>query len=245
MGELRNDLIPEELKEDRQKIIVQRTFDGQIARGVDVRSTSLGSAKGLSEVYSLVQEIIRDEEKRLGVSEGLTLEESSLIQVGDGVYQDSPTANLRTPAVTFSLMRRAPGAYSEGSPFEGKVRNLRPILREVRDDPQNPGYRLAIRGYIHDNIIRLTCWSATNHEANALAEKIERLMERYSFHLVQQGVPRIFFWARGSDQVIRKNGENLYYGRPIEYFVKTETLDILSEKALEEILFNVHVSEQG
>ena len=245
MGELRDDLLSEELLEDNQRVLVKRTFDGVLEKSMDARGVSVGNTKCLPEVYSLIQDVIRDEEHRMGLSNGLMLKASSLIETGDGVFQDSPSSDLTVPAVTFSLRRREPGAYSEGAPFEGRVRNLRPLLREVKDDPENPGYKLAIHGYFHDNVIRLTCWSESNHEANELAEKIEQLMERYSFHFVQQGVARIYFWNRGADQLLEKQGENLYYGRPIEYFVRTETLNVLSEKAIEEICFNVHVSTTG
>ena len=100
--------------------------------------------------------------------------------------------------ISIRLVRREPGRFSEGRPYEGDVRNLRPILRQVYDDPENPGYKRAEMGYWYDNTVRFTCWARTNKEADARALWFEALMEDYKWFYRLRGVNRVLFHGRGT-----------------------------------------------
>jgi hypothetical protein len=115
--------------------------------------------------------------------------------------------------------------------------------REEGDDKENPGYRYVIKGYWYDNLVRFTCWARSNKAANARAEWFEQLMQEYSWWYALQGVNRVLFWDRGSDIVSVVDG-NKWYGRPIDFFVRTEKLRVFSEKELEQILIRLDVTTE-
>jgi len=63
-------------------------------------------------------------------------------------------------------------------------------------------------------------------------------MEDMTWWFVAQGVQRVLYQGQGSDLVTIVN-ENKWYGRPIDFFVKTEKLRVFSEKKLEEIIIKI------
>jgi hypothetical protein len=226
-------LLNSELTEEQVRIKVEAHFDfirDQAQQESDRfgRSKTLGEAKSLLEFIDLVRQAIDDYEIREGVSEP------------DKVLftEEEPDYASRTETITFSLIRREPGAFSQGAPFEGKVKNLRPRHRETGDDPTQPGYRQMVTGYWYDNLIRLTCWARTNKAANARAQWLEGLMEDYSWWFVAQGTSRVLYQGQSTDLVTVVDN-NKWYGRPIDFFVRTERLRTFKEKTLEEILIKL------
>lgn len=228
-----------DIKENQRKILVQQVFDfvaGDAAsrREALQKSKTLGKAKSLLEFYDLVRQVIDDYERRAGVSE-----KDQVI-----FTEEEPDIKSETETITFSLVRREPGAYGQGAPFESRVRNMRPIIREDTLDPQNPDHRVVTLGYWYDNVVRFTCWARTNKAANARAEWFEGLMEEYSWLFKLQGVNRTLFWGRQTDVVVDVQN-NRWYGRPIDYFVRTEKLRVFSEKKIEEILLKISARESN
>lgn len=227
------DLLRDDLLDDNIRIRVQRVY--QILRGDTptkqeelARSKTLGKAKSLLEFYDLVRQAIDDYEKRAGLAE-----EKKIF-----LTEEEPDIEARTETITLGLVSREPGAFQQGRPLEAKVRNLRPRLREEKDDPENPGYKMAITGFWYDNVVRFTCWATTNKAANARALWFQDLMEEYSWFFKINGVDRCLFVGQGTDLVLDVSGKK-WYGRPIDYFVRTERLRVFSEKAIEEILIKV------
>ena len=49
---------------------------------------------------------------------------------------ETPDIDTVLPCISASIVRREPGAYSRGAPFEGGVKNRLPILREEVDDEE-------------------------------------------------------------------------------------------------------------
>jgi hypothetical protein len=234
------DLLDVELTTEQKRIIIQETFDfvkgdpiaQRRARG-NPRSVTPGRAKSLLEFYELVRQSIVDYETRARVPD-----------IDKVVFtEEEPDINSSTPTVTFSLLKREPGQFGQGGPFGAKHQNLRPMLREEFTDPENPGYRVATTGYWYDNLVRFTCWSRTNKTANAKAEWFENLMEEYTWWFRLNGVSRVIFWGRDADIVVNVD-QNKWYGRPIDYFVKTEKVRVFNEKTLEEILIKLKVKSQ-
>ncbi len=230
------DILEEELTENNIKITVERIFDMEVGKdraGLASKSRSPREAKSLTGVYDLIRKTIEDTEKRLRMPE-----ENKVT-----FTEDEPDNKAQTETISFSLIRREPGAFGQGAPFESKTRNLRPVIREEQDDPENPGYRIATTGYWHDNLIRLTCWAQTNKAANARADWLEKLLDEYAWFFKAEGVDRFLFWERNSD-IIKVVDNNKWYGRPIDYFVRTETLRAFSEKKIEEILLKVVTKQE-
>lgn len=238
MSSVLEDILRDDLKENERKIIVMNVFDMIVGdrdtrRESLQRSKTLGKAKSLLEFYDLVRQVIDDYERRAG-----TPEKNKVI-----FTEEEPDAESETETITFSLIRREPGAYGQGAPFESRVRNLRPIIREDTFDPAHPDYRIVVQGYWYDNVVRFTPWARTNKAANRRAEWFEEMMEEYAWLFKLQGVNRTLFWGRQSDVVLDVSG-NRWYGRPIDFFVRTEKLRVFSEKKIEEILIKVGTSRE-
>jgi hypothetical protein len=66
-------------------------------------------------------------------------------------------------------------------------------------------------------------------------------MEEYSWWFKLQGLNRVIFLGQRSD-IITTINNNKWYGRPLDYFVRTETLRVFKEKTIEEVLVNFKVS---
>jgi len=238
MTSILQDLLDPSLLANEPRIIVQQATDLIIHKASEgfsppPRSKSAGAAKSLLEFQDLVRQAIDDYEKRSNTSA-----QSKVIYTAE-----EPEVTSETETITYSLIKRQPGGFGRGAPFESNVRNLRPIIREVADDPCNPSYRTIVLGYLHENVVRFTCWARTNKAANARALWFENLMEDYTWWFILQGVNRVIYWGQGSDMVVNINN-NRWYGRPIDYYVKTETLRNYSEKTLEEILINLDVAQE-
>lgn len=225
---LRADLTTNPVRIQVREIFNESIIDADSKKLIPGRLKTLGNAKSLLEFYELVHQAIDNYESRANVSD-----EKKVI-----FTEEEPDSNSRSETITFSLLKREPGAFSQGAPFEGNVRNLRPMFREEGDDPANPGYRFMILGYWHDNLVRFTCWARTNKAANTRAEWFETLMTEYSWWFKAQGVDRVIFYGQGADIVTEVNG-NKWYGRPFDFFVRTETLKTFSEKSIEEVLVNL------
>jgi hypothetical protein len=236
MTSVLQDTLNEELLVQEPKIIVQQVFDFMFSKGVGdptqgvPRSKTFGKAKSLLDFHALVRQAIDDYETRASVPPDLKI----------NFTEEEPDAKTEAETITFSLMRREPGGFGQGAPFESNVRNLRPIIRENGTDPANPGYRTIVMGYWHDNIVRYTCWARTNKAANARAMWLENMMEEYTWWFTLQGVQRVIYWGQGPDTLVNVDN-NRWYGRPIDFYVKTETLRTYSEKTLEQILVRLAV----
>jgi hypothetical protein len=237
---IRDDILPAELTQEQIRMLVNMQFQGQINRAQEIeKSRAPGVAKNLNEFYGLVKEAIDHREAQ----------ENKIDDAKVCYTQDFADVEQHLEGITFSLIRREPGRFSEGAPFEGSVKNLRSILREIKDDPNNPGYKIATFGKWYDNVVRFTCWARTNSEANKRALWFEDLMEDYAWFFTVRGVPRVIFWSRDRDVMedttqSTASTTNKYYGRPLDFYVKTERIRNLSEKTLEKLIINVNVSNE-
>ena len=144
----------------------------------------------------------------------------------------------QSESIVFSLVERFPGQFAQGAPRSRNHSNYRPRVREEYEDPDNPGYRCVVNGYYYDNVVRFTAWAKTNKAANARAEWFEDMMEEYSWWYKLQGVDRVLFWGRNSDLVTIVN-DNKWYGRPMDYFVRTEKIRTFKQKTLEEVIIKL------
>jgi hypothetical protein len=223
--------IPPELLEDNPIIINGDAYAGIISKAqILPKSRTPYPATNLQDTFKLVQEVIRDRERREN-----TNEEAKII------FTEEEPDYKKSDAVTivFSLQERLPGAFGHGKPMGlHTVKNLRPILREEIDDPENPGYKRAILGYFHDNEIKFTVFARTNKVANAKALWFEEIMQEYSWYFTSHGVARLFFLKRGADLVSTPGGDSSgqkLYGRPLYFYLRTETLTTISQKTLQQI----------
>jgi hypothetical protein len=233
MSSALQDLLSDDLTENDIRVVVQGIFDINFVTEDNPRSKTLGRAKSLLEFYDLVRQAIDNYETRAGAT-----------QVNKVIFtEEEPDADSDTETITFSLISREPGSFSQGSTREGDVRNRRPIQRAEGEDSENPGYRYVETGFWYDNIVRFTCWARTNKAANARAEWFEDFMENYLWWFRMQGVSRLLFEGRRTD-IVTVVDNNKWYGRPIDFFVRTEKIRTFSEKKIEQILIKLAVKEE-
>jgi hypothetical protein len=226
---LRRDILTPDLTTVPQRVIVSQHY-ASLIEGAEVvpKSTTPGNSKNIIEVMSLVKDAIEDYERRQHTNE----KDHVLV-----TYED-PDTPVQVETITLSIDSRQPGGFGGGPPFQTQVKNQRPILREETEDPDAPGYKRAILGYLHDNILRLTCWALTNKAANARMLWLEEVMEQYLWYFRISGTNRFLYYKHGP-QLVKTISNNRMYGRPIDYFVRTETLRAVSEKELETIYVNL------
>lgn len=226
---LRRDILTEDLSTVPQRVLVSRHYASLIETAEHVpKSTTPGNSKNIIEVMSLIKDAIEDYERRKH-----TNDKDKVVVV----YED-PDKLVEFETISINIEGRQPGGFGSGAPLQTQVKNQRPILREETEDPDNPGYKRAILGYLHDNVIRLTCWALTNKTANARMLWLEEVMEEYLWYFKISGTNR-FLYLKHGPQLVKTVSNNRIYGRPIDYFVRTETLRAVSEKELETIYVNL------
>lgn len=229
---LRDDILTPELLEAEPRVIVSTVYSNLIEQTEKPRSATPHPAKNIVETLDLIVDAIQDYETRTHVLERDKIR----------IVYENPMDPIEYDTVTLSIARRQPGSFSQGAPFEGSVKNRRPLLREEFADPDNPGYRKAVLGYFHDNIIRITCWGLTNKSANKLMLKVEEIIEQYIWYFRLSGVNRFLYEQHGLQVEHTVNNARIY-GRPIDYFCRTETIRTVSEKELEVVCVNLAIRE--
>ncbi len=236
-------ILPPDSDEVELKIVVNNVFNSQIVvdNSLAQKSRTVKPAKSLTEVYDLVRKAVEDYQKRANTPQ----QNQNAFTEGDPDLKviENLNAQKKSGLISFGLVKRCPGAFSQGKPFEGDVKNMRPLFRESLPDPENPSYRLAHVGYWHDNIIRFTMWAQTNKRANEMALWFEDLMDEYDWFFKAEGCNRLMFWERKEDKTLDIDG-NKWYGRPIDYFVRTEKIKIFSEKTIEQIVLNIVTKQE-
>ncbi len=226
---LRRDILTEDLSTVPQRVLVSTHYASLIETAEHhTKSTTPGNSKNIIQVMSLVKDAIEDYENRKH-----TNEKDKVV-----VAYEDPDKLVEMETISINIESRQPGGFGGGAPLQAQIKNQRPILREEEEDPDAPGYKRAILGYFHDNILRLTCWALTNKAANARMLWLEEVMEEYLWYFRISGTNR-FLYLRHGPQLVKTVSNNRMYGRPIDYFVRTETLRAVSEKELETIYVNL------
>lgn len=234
------DILSDDLTARQRRITVNNIYEASFLRStVHLQSrlvTPKDAISSLSDVYLRFKRAIDNYEIRANtpVSNKVLFTEEDPDAV---LHQD------HSIIVTVRCIKRMPGAFSQGAPFEGDVKNLKPMLREERDDEEYPGYKLAIYGYFHDNLITLSCWARTNKRANYYADWLEDLMREYAWYFKSEGISRTVFYGRNEDITKTIDGVK-WYGRPLDYFVKTEKIGILSQKEIEDIVISTTLADE-
>ncbi len=235
---LRTDILPETITTEQVKVIVSQqysSFINQITNGTSTRGQSPGNVKNIWETIDLIGDSIEDYQNRTHDNNSRKVHIS---------YED-PDTLAEFDTITLSLERRKPGQFGKGKMFDpSATTNVKPFLVEELDDPDNPGYMKAVLCYFHDNIIRITPWCLNNKEALQRMLWIEEIMQEYSWYFSTSGVSRLYYYGHGAPlQKVVNN--NRIYGRPIEYYVQTQTIKTFLEKTLEVLYlrYSVRINE--
>jgi hypothetical protein len=240
-GSLIQDILTDEMSTNNRRVTVERIYEASFLRDTALSQRRLRTPKkakwSLTDVYTTMRQAIENYEERANTptKNRITFTEDESDRKSD------------TEVISVKCMNRHPGLFSQGTPYDagkaGAVKNLLPVLREEINDPEHKGYRIAILGKWFDNIVRLTCWARTNKRANYRADWLETLMEEYMWWFKSEGIDRCIFIDRREDITEDVDG-NRWYGRPLDYFVRTEKISMRSEKQIEEILIKTTLSDE-
>jgi len=228
---VRTDILSSELTKDphQVQILVGSVYNTIVSNAEKLEKTRTpGVAKEITEVMELIKSAIEDYEKRVHSTNDSKIK----------ISYEEPDKLTDLEALTIKLIRREPGMFAQGTAFESKTRQRRPLLREEVDDLDNPGYRRAIMGQYYDNMLRLTCWARTNKAANERSLWLETVMEEYAWFFVYSGANRVIYEGRGPEETITVDGSKIY-GRCLDYFVRTEKIRTISQKELELIVVRI------
>lgn len=225
--------LPAALLEEEPRVVVSH-IAGEIQSKANTipASRTPGNTKNISEFYELVRQAITHSEAEANVSDERKVD----------FTRDFSFKEMKNEILTYELARREPGDFSQGDPFGGSVKNLKPVYRETVDDEDNPTYKKLIFGYWYDNEVEFTCYGRTNKEADERALWFENLMNNYLWFFRYSGVSRVLYLGRGEETSEEFDGFKVF-GRSIRFFVKTEEISVVSEKSIERILLNVSLTQ--
>lgn len=193
------------------------------------RSRGPNSPVDLNEFYELVQQVITTQQQREGATDLVDFAE------------DYPPTAYERETITFRLNRREPGTLSSDQPFTTGVRNHRPIFRESVPDLDNPGYNILSFSRFFDNIVEFTCWANTNKQVNDRAMWLEETLFSWGWYFQYKGLDRLIYYGQGQDLRQENDNVRLIY-RTLTYYVRTQRIYTLQEKALEDILLSISLA---
>lgn len=135
---------------------------------------------------------------------------------------DKPPVNVETPVITYRVRSKEP------------FRELKPRIREIIQDPFNPGYDITIWGWWFNHEIRFHCWDISSSKSQEIADRFEDNVMAYFGVLKERGVSEIFYLGRIEDREEVAWRDDLDKTTCV-FRVRLEKIIPVSEKVLEKI----------
>lgn len=232
---IRTDLLSQDAL-DVDRTIVEYVYDQYIesARASIAQEhplKSIGPAKELDECFALIKDAIDNSDERAGVTSDAKIRKFSF---------EEPSEPGELEAITILPTARLPGQLSKGRPSKGggAIREIVAHIREEGPDPDDHNYRIAVLGKMYDNWVDFTCWARTNKAAFSRALWFSNLIEEYTWYFTMSGVNRIIVEGH-KERRVKNIGDNIFYGYPVECFIRTEKITRVSEKTLEQLIIKI------
>jgi len=227
---VRTDLLPEELTETQEivvKSILGNFAEGLQANGPQRRMRQPKPAKDIDGFVELVGRVIAEQQN----SEQIPLENRVKF------LEDFGPDDIRTEIISFSMVRRVPFSFSAGQHFNQRVREVKPHVRGIEDDPTRPGYKVITLGQRFENEILLVCWAKTNKQANRRARWLEDTLRNWTWYIRYEGIEDFYFLSQDEDITLVLDGtDNKLVGRPLRYWVKTQRVSHVLEPTIRRIV---------
>lgn len=233
---VRSDIIPGLLDLTEEQAIEVQKILGGFTDTVGSRGTYLQQGERLRQpkpaqdidgFTDLVSRVILEQQ----ISEDVPL--NNRIQF----LEDFPPGDITTELITFGLVTRVPGSLSRGQHMNQRVREVKPHIRGIEDDPTKPGYKIITLGQKFENEILLTCWAKTNKRANWRARWLEDTLRNWTWYIRHEGVEDFYFIEQERDIVMKLDGtNNTLKGRPLRYWIRTERLSHVLEPTIRRIV---------
>lgn len=174
-----------------------------------------------------------------GSSDTLEIEESNSIRFTPAYPPKEVTLQDWRDTITYKVSKRQPGSISP-HPFEQK-KEIKPRLREIIRDKDNPGHHIFVQGQWFDNLIQFDCWAQTNHKADQLISWFEDFLFKYTWVWKKNGVQEILYWERTIDETITKWKNNIV-NRTLFYYFRTEKITVIRTNEYSQIDLQISVS---
>jgi hypothetical protein len=152
---------------------------------------------------------------------------------------DDPPEAIDTETITYYLKTRMPGNVDQGPAGQGKIKEVTPHVRSVRQHPDHPSEKLITMGRFYDNWVAFTVYAKTDKVALDRMLWFEKTMDIYSwlfrlygFRVVQMGV---------GDRDRFKIDQSTVTTYPMSYMVKTDDTFHYGTQELREVLLDVSV----
>lgn len=241
------DILPDSLTDEEKRLVVRRQLD---VWGNTINNDNKSSlepftdrhrqpkeAKDINDFFDLVRRALEDKQYNhdgISANRGIVFTE------------EFPRKELETETISFALQSREPASMSQGRHGNGRVREWKPHVRGVDDDPNNAGYRIVTFGQKFENYITLTCWAKTNKRANKRARWLEDTLKEYAWWIKYNGIDEFYFVEQEADQILKLDGSNnIIMGRPMRYFVRTERLTHVSENTMRRIIIDLSAHDDS
>jgi hypothetical protein len=234
---LRTDILSnllEDLDENQQRVfveILEKFRESSTATTGFVSSDPKRSAT-IEDFTDLVLQVINDFE----IQEN-TISDRKII-----FSTEKPPVKSQSETITYAIIRREPGHLGQGPPFQGGRQELKPHVRRIIPDKNNPNYHKILLGQFFDNEVEFTCWAKTSKAANARALWFEDVIRRYQYFFVYKGIRKVLFSRRLRDDTEDIDG-NLWQRRKLVYYVRTEDISEFSEPDLKRIIVNLGIGK--
>jgi hypothetical protein len=235
---VRDDILPEELTTEQGIVIdeILHEFDQEFVDAVGNREMHLPPeerlrqpkpAQDIDGFTDLVMRVIQEQQN----SEEVPLKNRV------SFLQDFPPGDIETEIITFGLLQRTPASMSQGQHFNQRVREVKPHIRGIEDDPTRPGYKVVTLGQRFENELVFTCWAKTNKQANKRARWLEDTLRNWTWYIRYEGITDFYFLGQDEDMVLKPDGtQNILMGRPMRYWVMTERLSHILEPTIRRIV---------
>lgn len=236
---VRTDLLPSELTE-RQTMTVEKIM-GQMT---DVPKSSYllsgermlrpRPAQDIDGFTTLVSQVFEEQQDREEVPANLRVE----------LVQDFPPDGIQTEIVTFGLVRRRPAAMSKGQAFNTDHLEVKPHVRGIEFNPQEPGNRIVIYGQRFENEMVFTCWAKTNKQADIRARWLEDTLKSWTWYIRFNGIDDFYFMGQDEDiHLALDNTKQVIHGRPMRYYLRTERTTTVLEPVIRHIVVKYNLGQ--
>tara|TARA_Y100000310_G_C20670025_1_gene809724 strand:- start:266 stop:982 length:717 start_codon:yes stop_codon:yes gene_type:complete len=191
----------------------------------------------IDKFFELTKDCIDDYQDRTDISE-----QNQVMFSEEGPAQDA-----FTEYITYRVTDRRPGKRSggrHGGAELGKdgIREWRPQLRRIQEDPDDVTKKELIMGQFFDNVVEFSCWAQTNKAVNARALWFEDLMSSYHWYLRLNGVKECYFVRRQEDEDFDGLlGGNTLKRRKLCFFVRTDRTFSIKRSVLRDLIVRVGV----
>ena len=179
---------------------------------------------GLNDFFILVSNAVKSKQ----LVEGIPEDKMVLF------VEDDPPEDLDTEAITFELIKRDNGSFSQGPAGEGSVKEIKPHIRGDKPHPEHPSERLVTFGKFYDNWIEFNICARTNKQARVRLLWFEELMNSYAWYFALFGFKDTIY--KGTSRRERPEiGGHKITKYPVLYFVRTDELYYISYQELKKI----------